>query len=114
MRYAEKDLLNPHQVKALTNLRSKLLGGFNVKEIILFGSVARREADDESDIDLLILTAHPLTRFDRHRITDLVFEVNLKYGTNFSSLVVDYPSWETGLFSVLPIHQHILEEGVIV
>lgn len=53
-----------------------------------------------------------MTRFRRHEITNEVFEVNLQYDTNFSTLVVDRRSWETGIVSVLPIHDEILRDGV--
>ncbi|MBI4574447.1 MAG: nucleotidyltransferase domain-containing protein [candidate division NC10 bacterium] len=82
--------------------------------MVLFGSAARGEADEESDLDLLILTKKPVTRPTRHQITDLIFDVNLRYGTNFSSLVVDRDNWERGVVSVLPIHEEILRDGVAV
>ena len=66
---------------------SRLYGQFHVVRVLLYGSVARGEADEESGIDLLILTAKPLSRPARHDITDVVFDVNLHYGTNFSTLV---------------------------
>ena len=86
---------------------------YEVDKIVLYGSVARGEADEESDLDLLIVTAKPLTRTERHKITDLVFEVNLEFGTNLSTLVVDRETWESGLFSVLPIHDEINREGIL-
>ena len=48
----------------------------------------------------------------RHQITDIVFEINLKFGTNFSTLVVDRESWDSGLYSVLPLRDEIVREGV--
>ena len=82
--------------------------------ITLYGSAARQEADQESDIDLLIVTELPLPRQVRHQITDIVFEINLRFDTNISTLVVDRKSWESGLFSVLPLHDEIIREGVAV
>jgi len=105
--------LTPIQHKALSELRSRLLGELAIEEIILYGSVARGEADEESDIDLLIVTSEALKRTARHEITDAVFEVNLRYGTNFSTLVVDRASWESGLISALPIREAILREGIL-
>lgn len=81
---------------------------------MLFGSIVRGEADNESDIDLLVLTSRKLDRTSRHEITDLVFEINLKYNTNFSTLVVDSDTWDTGLLSVLPIRDEVISEGLAV
>jgi predicted nucleotidyltransferase len=89
-----------------------LSGDFQAEKIILYGSAARGEADDESDVDLLILTRNVLSRLERHQITRLIFETNLQYNTNFSTLVVPLNSWESGLFSVLPIHRQIESDGV--
>ena len=74
--------------------------------------MARGEADEESDIDLLVLTSRQLSRPKRHQITDLVCEINLAEDTNFSTLVVDRLSWENGVFSVLPIREQIAKEGI--
>jgi predicted nucleotidyltransferase len=104
--------LAPNQYQALDELRRRLFDEFDVEAMILYGSVARGEADEESDLDLLIVTAQPLTRLRRHEITDVVFEVNLRYGTNFSTLVVDRNSWEGGAISVLPLRDEILKEGI--
>lgn len=80
----------------------------------LFGSVVRGEADEESDIDLLVVTKQPLNRRERHQITDIVCEINLDYGTNFSTLVVDSEAWEHGPISLLSIHEEVQREGVLV
>jgi hypothetical protein len=34
--------------------------------------------------------------------------------TNFSTLVVDLDTWETGIISVLPLREEILRDGVSV
>jgi uncharacterized protein len=103
------------QDHALKELKDRLFNEFDIQKIILFGSAARGEADSESDSDLLILTNQPVkTRFERHKITDAVFEINLLYDTNFSSLVIDSASWEIGQLSVLPVRDEILKQGVAV
>jgi predicted nucleotidyltransferase len=98
--------------EALAQIKSRVMSRFPVVDFQLFGSAARGEAEEESDLDLLIVTAETLTRFKRHEITDIVFEVNLQFGTNFSTLVVDQESWETGMISVLPLRNEILREGI--
>ena len=106
------DNMTPSQYLALQELRRWLFDEFDIEAVILYGSVARGEADEESDLDLLIVTSQPLTRPTRHEITDMVFEVNLFYGTNFSTLVVDRNSWEAGVFLVLPLRGEILKDGI--
>lgn len=112
MKTIEQIGLSESQQKALTEIRESLSGAFEIVAMTLYGSAARGDADEESDIDLLIVTAVPLSRPVRHQITDIVFEINLRYDTNFSTLVVDRKSWETGLFSVLPLRDEIIREGV--
>jgi len=112
MKTIDQIRLTPSQQSALAELRRRLSGSFGIQSISLYGSVARGEADYESDIDLLIVTEHPLKRPMRHQITDIVCEVNLQYDTNFSSLVVDRNAWENGVFAILPLKEEILREGV--
>lgn len=102
------------QTQALEAIRRQALQTLPVEQIILYGSAARGAMDSESDIDLLILTRTALTRDERHQITHLVFRVNLEYDTNFSTLVIPLAAWETGIYSVLPIHRQIADEGVAV
>lgn len=97
---------------ALSELKKRLMESFDIKSITLFGSVSRSESDNTSDIDLLILTSHPIEKLKRHEITDIVFEINLKFNTNFSTLVLDENSWENGPYSVLSIKQEIIQDGV--
>jgi len=105
--------INEIQRTALEELNRILYASLQVDHIHLYGSYAREEADSESDIDLLIITRFRLDRKTRHQITDIVFEINLRYGTNISTLVVDRESWNNGLFSILPLRDEILREGVL-
>jgi predicted nucleotidyltransferase len=105
--------LAPNEREALAEIRRRLFEALSIEQIILFGSVARGEADEESDIDLLVVTTEPMTRLERHeKITDTITEVNLQYDTNFSTLVVDKRAWEEGVFRVLSIKEDILMDGV--
>jgi predicted nucleotidyltransferase len=104
--------LSQDQRQALAEIRERLADSFDIEAIKLFGSASRGETDEESDIDLLIITRIPLRRIVRHQITDIVCEINLKYDTNLSTLVVDQESWDTGVYSVLPLHDEILREGI--
>jgi predicted nucleotidyltransferase len=79
---------------------------------VLFGSVVQGQADEESDVDLLVVLNDPPSHQVRDRITSLILDINLKYGTNLSELIVDQQAWDHGLPATLPIHEEIEEEGI--
>lgn len=80
---------------------------------MLFGSIVRGEADEESDVDLLIVLKELPDHQARNRISHLILDINLKYDMNLSELIVDRQSWDHGLPSVLPIYERIEEEGIL-
>lgn len=91
---------------------SVLKGNFPVVKVILFGSKAKGTSDEESDIDLLVLTKRHLGWVDRKALTDALFEVELKYDVVISALVVSVDEWENGYWRVLPIKDEIESHGV--
>jgi predicted nucleotidyltransferase len=107
------DLTLPQNVRdALRAARERLNAEFDVDRILLFGSVVRGTAAERSDEDLLIVLAEPADHQTRNRISSIILDVNLAYGTNLSELIVDRETWDHGIPSVLPIHEVIEEEGV--
>ena len=96
---------------ALSQLKMKLTTDYPVVRLVLFGSAARGEMDEESDVDVLVLTSRRLKGVERNAIYDEVFAINLRYETNLSVLVTDLHNWETGPLSVMPIHEEVEKEG---
>ena len=110
---ALSDLQLPQQLwSALQETKSRTSAEFAVDRIVLFGSVVRGEADEESDEDLLIVLREHPDHLMRNRISRLLLDINLEYGTNLSGLVVEQLAWDAGLLTVLPIHAEIQEEGI--
>lgn len=104
--------LSQNEQLTLEEAKRRLTSEFPIEELIVFGSVARGEATEESDLDLLALARRPMTHLDDHAVSDAIFKINLSFGTNISVLVVDRVTWETGLWSVLPLHQDVIRDGV--
>ena len=98
--------------KALAELKERIAATYPVVRFTLFGSAARGEMDEESDVDLLVLTEKPLMWKERDAISDETFRVNLRYDTNISVLIVDLHNWEAGPISVMPIREEIRQEGI--
>jgi predicted nucleotidyltransferase len=107
------DLQLPKSLRdALQTARDRISAEFAVDRVVLFGSVVRGEADEESDVDLLVVLKGPLEHKIRNRISRIILDINLEYDTNLSSLVVEQQAWDEGLLSVSPIHEEIEEEGI--
>jgi predicted nucleotidyltransferase len=104
--------LTKKQYQALKEFKKQVTDLTEVTDFYLFGSYARGEADNESDLDVLIITDELLVREEKHLITDIAFEINLKYETNISATVVFQDSWEEGEYSVIPLHREIECEGI--
>jgi uncharacterized protein len=97
---------------ALKDVRDRLITQFDVNRLVLFGSVAWGRPDEESDADLLIVLNNKVGLETEDRISQVVFDVNLKYDTNISELIVDRETWDDGLASAMPIHEEIEKQGV--
>jgi predicted nucleotidyltransferase len=104
--------LPPHICQALQAARELITKEFAVDRVVLFGSVARGTADEESAIDLLVVLKDCPDHQMRNRISSIIFHINLEYDTNFSDLVVDQRAWDEGMLLVLPIYAKIEREGV--
>ncbi|SRR6056297_2737133 len=110
---AKKLSLSSNQQLALKSLKNKLAReDYPIEEYIIFGSVARGNAEKGSDLDLLALSSQPISHRSKHKIYGIVTEINLKYDTNLSILLIDKYSWNNGLYSVLSIKDEIKRDGV--
>jgi len=85
-------------------LKEKYSG--RIHKIILFGSTARGEAGEESDIDVLII-ADGVSQKD---VSKIAFQILLKYGVVISPIVEDKLQFEK--YKDYSFHRNILREGV--
>ena len=83
--------------------------GEKIESIILFGSVARGEAKEDSDIDILIVTKDEDFRL-RRALIGIAFDILLQTEENISVKVLSKTDFERrGNFSFL---RNIVSEGV--
>lgn len=89
----------------------KRLYGKRLKNVILYGSWARGDATEGSDIDLLIvLEGKVIPGKEIDRIIDIITEINLKYGV----LVAVYPVSEKNYSTInSPLLINVRREGIL-
>ncbi|MEW6172436.1 MAG: nucleotidyltransferase domain-containing protein [Bacillota bacterium] len=109
--FKELDLTTT-QRKAVLDAKRQIEHQFPLQQLLVFGSVARSEDNKESDLDLLAITEEVMTHRDRNIIYNIIFEINYKYGTNLSVVVVDAFAWDEGIFSLTPLYSEVHRDGI--
>lgn len=82
--------------------------------LLLYGSVARGTQDLESDYDVLILTDATLSTKEEDAVTDAVYNLELEQGIVISTLFYTRDFWAAPLAQVMPFHQRVQEDGVVI
>ncbi len=105
--------INPVIAPIVREFKASLqqLYGDRLRDVVLYGSYARGDYDDESDIDLMVILndASINTYAEIFRITDVESDLTLKYGVSISPLPVAYTRY---LNSLMPVYQEARKEGV--
>lgn len=98
---------------AIHALKEKLIQRFGAEtEVYLFGSVARGDARQDSDIDILVLIVGNVNNALREEIFDLAFDVELDYNVVFGIIVRPKDYWHSKKAAVVPLHKSIQKEGI--
>ncbi|WP_100921945.1 nucleotidyltransferase family protein [Candidatus Thiodictyon syntrophicum] len=86
--------------------------GVRFKGLILYGSVARKQADPTSDIDLLVLLSQPFDYCSELReIIDLLYPIQLESEQLISAKPVLLDAFESGS---IQLYRNARREGVLV
>lgn len=108
--------LTPNERTALIALVARLQQryGTDLQRVVLFGSKARGDFDDESDLDILVVVRIPDEDYWRHwnEIIDLSYDLELEYGLVFSLLIKNEPEYALMRKWNLPINRNIEKDGV--
>ncbi len=81
--------------------------------LILYGSYARGDYREDSDVDLLVLIdKDKVTRSDEKRIKYPLYDIEFDTGTVISPLVFSKQDWEKR-HRITPFYENVLREGRI-
>ncbi|HEY9722819.1 MAG TPA: nucleotidyltransferase domain-containing protein [Oscillatoriaceae cyanobacterium] len=81
-------------------------------EIVLFGSRARRDANCDSDWDLLVILDGPVDAGRKQRIRHDLYALERAAGEVLSAIITSREEWETPRFKLSPFYLNVMQEGV--
>lgn len=83
-------------------------------DIIMYGSYARGEQKEESDIDLLILVNKhsPISYDEIKKITYPLYKIEIEIGTTISPLVYNKEIWENKDM-ISPFYENVKADGIL-
>jgi predicted nucleotidyltransferase len=106
--------LKRRERQAIEVATEELKKRYSMEKVILFGSKARGDSDESSDIDLLLITTNPLHWREEKAIVDMLFDLGMEYDVVFTPLFAALEEWNRGIFREFPVYKDIVEEGAVV
>ena len=83
-------------------------------EVILFGSAARGDNREWSDVDVLVLLPAEINISLEEEIFDIAFEVGLEHDLVFGVITYSKTFWNTRQARMTPLYENIQNEGIAV
>jgi predicted nucleotidyltransferase len=96
----------------LKELKGRLCKIFPYVEIILYRSKVKGNYMEFSDLGILILVDSKVNSKFKKKITEIKYDIELKYDVVFGTIIENKEFWESPLASVMPLHGNIDREGV--
>lgn len=103
--------LAENEKRALKALRDNLCNRYPILDFRLFGSKARGEGRQDSDLDVMI----EIPDYDRvtvEEIDEIIYKINLEYDVFISAIIFGKDEIEKGPMSEAPIYKVIQREGI--
>jgi len=104
--------LRDNEKKASRESEQRISEGFPDAEIILYGSKARGDDEESSDIDLLIIIDSQINRNIEEEITEIKYKMELKYDVAFGTIIENRDFWKSAIANAMPLHWNIDREGI--
>lgn len=94
---------------------TKKIIGTDLKRIIVYGSYARGDYNENSDIDIMILTSQGEDdiKATEYKLYDVAFDFLMEYGVDISVIVKNENHYRYWL-GALPFYDNVEKEGVVI
>ena len=103
----------PLQVRTILHeLKEHVSAKYPLEEMRLFGSTARGDARQGSDLDIFLRLPY-LTRGIEEDVYDMAYELELKYDCLIDVILLSDTTLQACV-DQLPVYQNILKEGVAI
>jgi predicted nucleotidyltransferase len=107
-----KDIpLNHNEQHALKGIINEVTSKYPVKRIILYGSKARGEFLEDSDIDLLFITENNIVRSTRFEISDIIYNYEVSNDVVVSAIFVSEADFRERISLFL---MRVKKEGIVI
>lgn len=104
-----------HDILLEFTRRVKRILGNKVTKAILYGSYARGDYRENSDVDVMILTTLTESEIEQkeNEVYDLAFDFQMEYGIDISVIVKNEEHFNYWL-GALPFYNNVQKEGVVI
>ena len=101
--------------KAIQALKKELINRFGPDvELRIFGSVARGDYQEHSDVDILVVLPVPVHNAVEEQVFDMAYDIELEYGLVIGTIVYSKDFWYSDRAAVMPLYKYIQREGLFV
>lgn len=89
--------------------------GDNLSKVIVYGSYARGDYNDRSDVDVMVLVkvSDEEIRAIKNDVYDAAFDIQLSTGIEISPIIKNEEQYEYWV-DTLPFYRNVREEGVVI
>lgn len=93
----------------------KVILGDHLSKVIVYGSYARGDYQENSDVDVMILvdlTVEEIKKIE-NEIYDLAFDIEMNRGIDISPIIKNEKQYEYWV-DTLPFYRNVRKEGVVI
>jgi predicted nucleotidyltransferase len=109
----EATTISARDRELLTRAKEAILKWIPGATVLVYGSVARGDQTDESDIDILILTDRAVSSDERNNARTSLCDIEIECGTVITAVFQVRAQWHSGPMSGSPFYFNVEREGVL-